>query len=243
MDIFTLVDEKKKIIDSCKLFDKQNIDQIKKYFKIELTWSSNALDKNNITTIETKVLLEDELSIGGRSIEDTFKILGHGKAFDFMFSLCDLNTILEEDLLMMHKLYYCFSDFKYSGIYRKQDIYITGSKYAVCRKQLVQDEMNKLLLWIKNERNNYHPIEFSALLHKKFVFIQPFICGNGIIARLLMNLVLIQNEYLMAIIPPSLRKKYISLLEYSHVNDIDFITFIAERVLQTEEEVMKLLNL
>jgi len=75
------------------------------------------------------------------------------------------------------------------------------------------------------------------------MFIQPFISGNGIIARLLMNLVLIQNEYLMAIIPPSLRKKYISLLEYSHVNDIDFITFIAERVLQTEEEVMKLLNL
>lgn len=243
MDTFTLIDEKKKIIDNYKLFDKQNIVQIKNYFKIELTWTSNALDKNNITKIETKVLLEDELSIGGRSIEDVFKILGHGKAFEFMFSLGDLNTILEEDLLMMHKLYYSFNEFEYSGVYRKQDIYISGSKYPVCKKELVQDEMNKLLLWIKNECNNYHPVEFSALLHKKFVLIQPFVKGNGIIARLLMNLVLIQNEYLMAIIPPSLRKKYISLLEYSHVNDKDFIIFIAERVLQSEEELVKLLNI
>ena len=84
MNIFTLVDEKK-IIDNYKLFDKQNIVQIKNYFKIELTWTSNALDKNNITKIETKVLLKDELSIGCISIEDVFKILGHGKAFDFMF--------------------------------------------------------------------------------------------------------------------------------------------------------------
>lgn len=243
MYILELVDEKKKIIDSYKLFEKQNIDQIKNFFKIELTWSSNALDKNSVTKLETKILLEDELSIGGKSIEDTFNILGHGNAFDFMFSLCWSNSILEKDLLMMHKLYYRFNDFEYAGIYRKQDIYITGSEYSTCKKELVQDEMNKLFLWIKNERNSYHPIEFSALLHKKFVFIQPFFRGNGIIARLLMNLVLIQNEYLMAIIPPSLREKYISLLEQSHVNDKDFITFIAERVLQSEENIIRLLNL
>jgi Fic family protein len=75
-------------------------------------------------------------------------------------------------------------------------------------------------------------VEFAAQLHKKFVFIHPFLDGNGRISRLLMNTALIQDGYMPAMIPPVLRQEYISLLERSHQDDQPFIDFIAERALE-----------
>ena len=70
-------------------------------------------------------------------------------------------------------------------------------------------EMAKLCNFIKEERDNFHPVEFAALLHKKFIFIHPFKDGNGRVARLLMNACLIQDGYIPAVIPPILRREYI----------------------------------
>ena len=82
---------------------------------------------------------------------------------------------------------------------------------------------------MSKERGKFHPIEFAALLHKKLVFIHPFIDGNGRVARLLMNTALIQEGYLPALIRPILRTDYIALLEKAHEDDKPFINFIAER--------------
>jgi Fic family protein len=88
-----------------------------------------------------------------------------------------------------------------------------------------------------------HPVEFAAQLHKRFVFIHPFIDGNGRLSRLLMNTALIQDGYMMAIIPPVLRQEYMSLLELAHEDDRPFMGFITERVLESEKEVMRLLQI
>jgi Fic family protein len=88
-----------------------------------------------------------------------------------------------------------------------------------------------------------HPVEFAALLHKRFVCIHPFIDGNGRIARLLMNTALIQDGYMPAVIPPILRREYMSLLEQAHTDDRPFMDFVAERVLETEKDVMRLLHI
>lgn len=103
--------------------------------------------------------------------------------------------------------------------------------------------MKKLIEWVKTGRTNYHPVEFAALLHKKFVFIHPFIYGNGRLARLLMNAALIQDGYMLGIIPPILRQEYISLLEKAHTDDKLFIEFVAQRVYETEKEITRLLHI
>ena len=59
-------------------------------------------------------------------------------------------------------------------------------------------------------------MELAAQLHKRFVFIHPFIDGNGRMARLLMNLALLRNEYNIAIIPAVTRVDYITTLEQAH---------------------------
>ena len=103
--------------------------------------------------------------------------------------------------------------------------------------------MEKLFAWVESGRSALHPVEFAAQLHKRFVFIHPFIDGNGRLARLLMNTALIQDGYMLAIIPPILRQEYIRLLEQAHTSDRAFIDFIAERVLESEKEVIRLLNI
>jgi Fic family protein len=86
-------------------------------------------------------------------------------------------------------------------------------------------------------------VRFAAQLHKRFVFIHPFKDGNGRIARLLMNTALIQDGYLLAVIPPVLRQEYIELLEKAHINDKPFEQFVAERVIESEKEIMRLLHI
>ena len=131
----------------------------------------------------------------------------------------------------MHKLFYSDIDGKAAGVYRNIPVFISGSDYAVCKVEQIPDKMAELIGWANGQRCDYHPVEFAALLHKKFVFIHPFKDGNGRLARLLMTAALI------------LRHEYIALLEKAHKNDKPFIEFIAGRVLETEKEIMRLLKL
>ena len=120
---------------------------------------------------------------------------------------------------------------------------IRDRAYPVCAPARIQEEITTLFAWVHAHRGNYHPVEFAAELHKRFVFIHPFIDGNGRIARLLMNTALIQEGYMLAIIPPVLRHEYIALLERAHTDSRDFTAFIAERVLESEKEIMRLLHI
>jgi len=101
--------------------------------------------------------------------------------------------------------------------------------------------MRKFVAWFNKNELKIHPVEFAALVHKKFVFIHPFIDGNGRLARLLMNLVLLRNEYSIALIPAVLRNEYIAALELAHTEDTRFCEFIADRIIATQLDLLRLL--
>lgn len=243
MTLYEKIDRYKLAIDEKRPFEGHLLQEIKNYYRIGLTWSSNALEGNTLTLSETKILLEDGLTVGGKPLRDTFEALGHAKAYDFMFTLLNSHQITEKDALTMHRMFYIGIDTEEAGKYRDRPVFITGSEYEVCPAERIEEEMKKLFQWACSERDKYHPVQFAAQLHKRFVFIHPFIDGNGRVARLLMNTALIQDGYMLAIIPPVLRHEYISLLERAHNNDQPFIDFIAERVLESEKEIMRLLNI
>lgn len=239
---FKKLDRYKDAIDALRPFEGGLLKEIRNYYRIGLTWTSNALEGNTLTESETKVLLEDGMTAGGKPLKDTFEALGHAKAYDFMFSLLHNHQITEADTLTMHRMFYSEIAATDAGHYRTRQVIITGSQYPVCDTVRIQDEIKGLFQWAKSERNKYHPIEFAAQLHKRFVFIHPFIDGNGRISRLLMNTALIQDGYMLAVIPPVLRHDYISLLEQAHKDDQPFVEFIADRVLESEKEIMRLLH-
>ena len=243
MGLLGKIDRYKEAIDELRPFEGDLLSQIKNYYRIGLTWTSNALEGNTLTESETKVLLEDGLTVGGRPLRDAFEALGHASAYDFMFTLLGRREITEEDALTMHRMFYKDIDNAAAGCYRDRPVVITGSKYPVCKVEQIPEEMKGLFSWAASERGNYHPVEFAAQLHKRFVFIHPFIDGNGRLSRLLMNTALIQDGYMLAVIPPVLRQDYISLLERAHRDDKPFIEFIAERVLESEKDMMRLLHI
>jgi len=82
----------------------------------------------------------------------------------------------------------------------------------------------------------------AAEAHRRFVFIHPFIDGNGRVARLLMNLCLLRHGYTLAIVPPVLRVEYIQLLEKAHTDAEPFTAFISERVLETQKDILRMLQ-
>jgi Fic family protein len=243
MDIYELIDLYKATIDERRPFEGELLRQIKEYYRIGLTWSSNALEGNTLTESETKILLEDGLTIGGKPLLYTFEAIGHAKAYDFMFTLLKSKTIIEKDVLTMHQMFYENIEKEYAGKYRDIDVFISNSKYPVTEPKGIQEEMDRLLQWIVTARNSVHPVKFAAQLHKRFVFIHPFKDGNGRIARLIMNTVLIQDGYLLAVIPPILRHEYVELLEKAHRDDKFFEQFIAERIIESQKEIMRLLHI
>lgn len=243
MKLIEKVERYQAAINKVRPFEGHMLNEIKAYYRVGLTWSSNALEGNTLTETETKVLLEDGLTAGGKPLKDTFEALGHAQAYDFMFSLLHPRQITEADALTMHQMFYQDIDKAYAGQYRNKQVFITGSKYPLCKPDRIANEIGELFAWVATSRDKFHPVEFAAQIHKRFVFIHPFIDGNGRVSRLLMNTALIQDGYMLAIIPPILRQEYINLLELAHKDDRPFMDFIAERVYETQKEIMRLLHI
>lgn len=244
MTIYEKINANQAKINELRPFEGHMLKQLQDYYRVGLTWSSNALEGNTLTISETKVVLEDGLTIGGRSIRDFYETIGHGKAYDFMFTLIKQHSITIEDIKTMHRLFYRDIDEEDAGQWRKTQIVVSGSDYVFPRPQEIEQEM-QLEVWMQNERDNYHPVEFAAMMHLKFVTIHPFIDGNGRTARLIMNLALIQDGYMLGIIPPICRTEYNAAIRRYQTcgNASVFCEFIGDRVYETQKEVMRLFHI
>ena len=222
--------------------DENILKQIKSYYNIECAWSSNALEGNEYTLTETKILLEDGITAGGKSIRDALAIVGHEKAYNYMFSL-RLNKYLSEDILSMHRFFQGgLENNSIAGSYRDIDVFITGSKYKVAKVKDIKNHVNKLIEKQKELFEKFHPVIAAAKFHKELAFIHPFSDGNGRIARLAMNCLLLQRDFLPISIPLIRRSEYIAALEQAHINDNKFVKIILECELETQKDFYRLIE-
>jgi Fic family protein len=216
--------------------------QIYQFFKIETTYSSNAVEGNTFTLEETKEILEDGITIGGHTLREFYEVEGHGKAYDYMFSLINKRSVTEEDILFCHQLFSKnIPGFIGPGEYRKIEVLISGSKKILPKAKDVPTEMYEFIEWINKERDNLHPVMFAAEAHRKLVNIHPFTDGNGRISRLVMNTLLYQDKLFPVSIPVLRRADYYDVLEKNNQND--FGVYIAGLELQTLKDLMRFLHL
>jgi Fic family protein len=159
-----------------------------------------------------------------------------------MMALTQKQKITEEDILQIHHLFYRKIDVENAGFYRKSRVFISGSHYPLPGPDKISDLMKGMIAAIEKRRNTEHPVLTAAKAHLDFVFIHPFVDGNGRVARLIMNLFLLQEGYNIALIPPVLRVDYISSLEAAHENDEAFLTLICKCVYETQKDYLRMIN-
>jgi len=236
-------DEYKAKIDAYRPLDENIVKQIQEYYRIGLTYSSNAIEGNTLDLAETKVVLEDGLTINGKPMKDHLETLGHSDAFYELLNLAKADTITEDNIKYLHKLFYRRIDEENAGQYRKKCVIVTGSDIEFPKPAELNAKMGEFISSMSEIKVRLHPVEFAAMLHAKFVNIHPFIDGNGRVARLLMNLALLQAGYNITIIPPAVRADYIRALQESNHNRFTpFVNFVSEMVLESQKEYLKIIE-
>lgn len=242
-DILKKIDSIKTKIDAHRPLDSHMVKQLREYFRIGMTYSSNALEGNSLTETETKIVIEDGITIGGKPVKDHLEALGHSEAYDLLFRLAKHKDITETNVKELHRLFYYRIDEDQAGKYRKQKVIITGTDFIPPAPDKIPALMKAFVEDIPEKRKKNHPVEFAGILHKELVTIHPFIDGNGRAARLLMNLALLQAGYPVAIIPPILRREYLDTLDKTHKGDDGpFIKFIAGVCYESAKEYLRLLE-
>jgi Fic family protein len=237
------VDELQKEINRYRPLPHHALKQLKEYYRIGLTYSSNALEGNSLTETETKIVLEEGITIGGKPLKDHYEAIGHSEAYDYLLRLSKKRIITEEDILELHKLFYYRIDRKNAGGYRKVPVIIAGVDVKFPPPSKIKPLMQEFIKKIPLLSEKHHPVEFSALLHLRLVNIHPFIDGNGRTARLLMNLVLLQAGYVITVIPPVLRRQYLDSLKAGNRGDIKpFIDLIIAMVHESQKDYLRILQ-
>lgn len=240
---FTEIDKLKGEIDSFRPLSQDAIKQIQEYYKIGLTYSSNAIEGNTLDLAETKVVLEDGLTINGKPMKDHLETIGHAAAFELLLELSKKNTFTEDDIKTLHSLFYSKIDNAQAGCYRDKQVIVTGADIDFPTPKELGVKMKEFIKGLPELKQSLHPVEYAAMVHALFVNIHPFIDGNGRVARLLMNLALLQSGYNITIIPPVVRADYIRALQKSNYNDFKpFVNFISEMVFEAQKEYLKIVK-
>jgi Fic family protein len=206
--------EKKKILDKRRPFDAALVKNLEEWFRIELTYTSNAIEGNTLSRAETALVVEKGLTIGGKTITEHLEATNHAAALDFVKEQIKRkpSDLRERDILKVHEIILDKIDRENAGVYRRVPVRISGSAVVMPNPRKVQTLMDEFLSWLENE-TKMHAVELAAEAHYRFVTIHPFTDGNGRTARLLMNMILMMHGYPPAIIRKNDRLNYIKSLE------------------------------
>lgn len=205
---------KKRRLDAYKPLPKEVIDNLKEWFRIELTYTSNAIEGNTLTRQETALVVEDGITVQGKSLEEHLEAINHAKALDFIMSMVSKKRqdITETEILDIHRIILQKIDDMNAGRYRTVPVKLKGSETILPNALKVPRLMSEFVGWLRSN-NSDHPVKIAADAHFKLVSIHPFVDGNGRTARLLINLLLMQEGYPPAIIRKEDRNLYIKSLE------------------------------
>jgi len=232
-------------LDQLRPLKPEHVIGLKRYFKIGLTYTSNALEGNSLTEVETKVVIEDGITVGGKPLRDHLEAVGHGEAYEFMFSLSGERKVTEKQILELHRIFYWRIDDAQAGKYRTVPVFLSGSHYIPPAAAKVPSRMHSFARSIPAKRKSLHPVDFAAWLHFQIAAIHPFVDGNGRTARLAMNVALLQDGYPVVIIPPAMRREYIDALEKCHSLKGDpapLFDFIGGMVIESLKDYVRLLR-
>ena len=212
------------LFEKQKIFEqgKKNIDNItlssyEKDFELTFTHNSTAIEGNTLTLMETKVVLEDGISVGGKELREIYEVVNHKKAYRYVKRCIaegkplsetivkDIHAILTENIII-------------GGIYRNQEVRISGAGHTPPAGNEMYRQIKDFYSDLDWKKKALNPIEYAAWTHAEFVRIHPFIDGNGRTSRLIMNYQLMAAKFFPVSIAKENRLDYYNALEEYAVN-------------------------
>lgn len=228
MDYKMLLQLKNAVDKRCAELPAEVLSGFDNSFNIEYAHNSTAIEGNTLTLIQTKAIIEDGVSVGGKMLREIYEVANHAKAFAYVQTKVAEGKPLDENIVKdIHAL--LMENIQVGGVYRNVEVRITGAGH----KPPVPSEMYRQ---IKNffadlpYKNDLNAIELAAWTHAEFVRIHPFTDGNGRTSRMIMNYQLLSNGFLPISIAKENRLEYYEALEAYAVNDdlTPFADMIAE---------------
>jgi len=231
-DLLKSIEGKKRELDSFRPFSAEIVRKLEEQFTVEWTYNSNAIEGNTLTLNETELVINRGLTIGKKSLKEHFEAINHKDGIQYLYDFVKKKKELDEDIILaLHKIILKNIDDTEGGHYRTSNVMITGAIHIPPSAIKIQRLMNEFFDWYYENKRKLSVAELAAWVHYKIVYIHPFIDGNGRTARLIMNLILIQNGYPPAVILNVDRQKYYRVLKDADREKYNgFINFIGRSI-------------
>jgi Fic family protein len=234
--------------------------RIMQKFRLDWNYHSNNLEGNSLTYGETKALILFGITAQGKPLKDHFEITGHNEAINWILEIVKGETVLTEAFIrQLHTLLLKESSYKEAltaegkptrrkievGKYKSQPnhvITITGETFYFATPEETPAKMHDLIEWFRKEKDKpeVNPIILAALFHYRFIRIHPFDDGNGRVARILMNFILMQFGYPPVIIKTEDKENYYAVLRLADADELEpFIEYIAQNLVRSLEIMIK----
>ncbi len=191
----------------------QALANLEHYYDLELTYTSNAIEGNTLSAVETTLVIEKGITVGGKPLKDHLEAIDHYDAIRYVRELARQETPLTESTIRdLHKLTMQRSAPEIAGQYASLPRYVrteTG-RHSFPPPMEIPPLMADLARWLQTAPDTP---ESAFTAHRRLVDIHPFNDGNGRTGRLLMNLTLIRGGYPPVAVRPEDRLEYIHALQ------------------------------
>lgn len=240
--LFKRILEKKKKLDSFRPLDKFLFKKLKEEYLVEYVYNSTSIEGNTLTLNETKLVLEEGITIGGKHLREHLDVTNQKEAFIWIGKWINKNNNIDlSDILFLHRVTLKGISDYWAGKFKTSQNRIVGSRLKTTPPYKVVLEMKEFIIQLNENDMKYNPVELAAFAHHEFVKIHPFVDGNGRTARLLTNLILLKNGYVPIVIRNKDKKKYFDSLEKAHFGNLSvFVEFIAKMV---EESLIRYIEI
>jgi Fic family protein len=241
-DLLTAIQVKKAALDQRRPLAEAALRQLQKYYDVELTYTSNAIEGNTLTHRETAEVIEHGITVGGKTLKDHLEAVDHYDAVLWMRGLAGQGAPIGEDTVCeLHRRIVARSAPEIAGIYSVHRRRIAGSP-VVFPNPIKLPELMRAFGQTLASSPSTPEAAFDA--HFQLTAIHPFSDGNGRTARLLMNLLLIRSGYVPVAVRPEDRKVYLDALEHGSLKHDQgpFQTLMHQRLDATLEEYLNALD-
>ena len=203
--------EKRDLLQQSRPLPRIAMQKIKDSLSIEWTYNSNSIEGNTLNLRETYVVINEGMTIKGKTMIEHFEVNNHHKALQFLYNLIEEKSQLtSSNILSIHGFMLNNIEDLYAGRLRNGGVRIQGANFVPPNANKVSDLFDELITFVSDNPLYLNPIELATVFHHKFVWIHPFFDGNGRTVRLAMNLILMSAGFPPAIILKTDRNKYYS---------------------------------